>query len=156
MHFGETSSTVLTEPLGIGSPGGIYRVQAYRRDQPGDTDGDGRSDVEELADTAGRLAPLNPADPILFRDGVVAIQDRQMFRDLSYRGPDVRIDRHLEDLEFVKFYILEANTDNPRVYFMNTETHRAHGSFARAVGIPSGFGGGFGGGRQPGRRPRTG
>ncbi|MCH7863187.1 MAG: hypothetical protein IH998_16345 [Proteobacteria bacterium] len=149
MQFGGTSSTILIEQLGIGPPNGLYRVQPYRRDQAGDADGDGRSDVEELADPTGRLAPLNPADPIDFTDGVVAILDRQMFRDLSYQGLDVLIDTHLEDLEYVKFYVLDTDTDNPQIYFMNTDTHRAHRSFANAVGIEGGFGGrgGAGGGR---------
>ena len=113
MHFGDTGSTILTEQLGIGPSPGIYRVQPYRRDQPGDIDGDGRSDMEELADTTGRFGPFNPADPIDFVDGTVAILDRQMFRDLSYQGQDVLIDTHLEDLEYVKFYILEAVSNNP-------------------------------------------
>ena len=150
MHAGSAGSTILSESLGIGSPQGVYRVQPFRRDQSGDTDGDGRSDVEELTDTTGRLGPLNPADPIHFTDGVVAILDRQMFRDLSYQGQDVKIDVHLESLEYVKFYILEVGTDHPEVYFMNTETHRAHHSFASAVGISSDFGGGRGDRKQPG------
>ena len=150
MRFGDANSTTLTEPLGIAPPGGIYRLQPYRRDQPGDIDGDGRSDVEELGDTTGTNGPLNPADPIDFRDGVVTIVDRQMFRDLSYHGADVLIDTHLEDLEFVKFYILDADTEDPSVYFMNTVTHRAHRRFAEAVGISDGGGGGGFGGRGGG------
>ena len=47
------------------------------------------------------------------------------------------IDNHLSDLEFVKFYLLDVNTDRPSVYFMNTVTHRAHMRFANAVGIPA-------------------
>ncbi len=158
MHFGRAGSAMLTEPLGIGPPTGLYRMESYRRAQPGDIDGDGRSDVEELADLTGALSPLNPANPIDFVNGVVAIVDRQMFRDLSYQGGDVLIDTHLEDLEYVKFYLLETDGDNPQVYFMNTDTHRAHRSFATAIGIPGGGGRGGrgrgggqqGGGGQPG------
>jgi len=152
MHFGGAGSTTLTEQLGVGLSRGVYRVCVYRRDQSGDTDGDGRSDVMELADATGKYSPLNPADPVAFRDGAVAVQNRQMFRNLSYQGLDVRIDTHLRDLEFVKFYILEANTGNPQAYFMNTNTHRAHMSFARAIGISGGIGGGRppGGGMLPG------
>ena len=61
-----------------------------------------------------------------------------MFRDLSYQGQSTGRDTHLQDLEFVKFYILESESGNPQTYFMNTETHRAHFRFARAVGIPVG------------------
>jgi len=152
MHLGEPGSTMLTEPLGIGPADGLYSVQPHRRDQSGDMDGDGRSDVQELADLSGTFSPLNPADPIDFTDGAVAVQNRQMFRDLSYQGQDVLIDTHLESLEFVKFYILEANTDNPQIYFMNTNTHRAHRSFAEAVGFESAGGGGFGRGNPGGGR----
>ena len=49
------------------------------------------------------------------------------------------IDTHYH-LEFVKFYLLDVNTDRPSVYFMNTVTHRAHMRFANAVGIPAGRG----------------
>ncbi len=83
IHFGEPGRTILTEPLGIGPSDGYYRVKRHRRDDPADTDDDGRNDVEELSDTTGRLAPLNSAEPIDFGDGVTQIVDRQMFRDLS-------------------------------------------------------------------------
>ncbi len=152
MRFGEAGSTTLADQLAIGSADGLYRVQPYPIDQPADHDGDGRSDVEELADQMGFYAPLNPAPPIDFSDGVTAIQNRQMFRELSYQGQDVLIDTHLESLEFVKYYVLDADTDHPQIYFMNTNTHRSHRSFANAIGIPGGFGGGGrggGGGRLP-------
>ena len=134
MQFGNAGSTTLSESLAIGSSSGLYRVQAFRINEPGDIDGDGRNDVEELADTTGRLSPLNPADPVVFIDGVVTVLDRQMYRDLSYQGQDVRIDTHLKDLEFVKFYVFEADTANPEIYFMNTVTHRAHREFSGAIG----------------------
>lgn len=149
--LGQAGSTTLTEPLGAHGPVDLYRVVEYRRDAPADTDGDGLNDEEEMLNL-GRLGPLNPALEVDFRDGVVAIPDRATFQALSYQGMDVLIDTHLEDLEFVKFYILESDTDNPQVYFMNTKTHRAHGQFASAVGITGGIGGGgrpgggFGGG----------
>jgi hypothetical protein len=134
MQFGNAGSTTLSESLAIGSSSGLYRVQTFRINEPGDIDGDGRNDVEELADTTGRLSPLNPADPVVFIDGVVTVLNRQMYRDLSYQGQDVRIDTHLKDLEFVKFYVFEADTANPEIYFMNTVTHRAHREFSGAIG----------------------
>jgi hypothetical protein len=141
IHPGVDGRTVLTEQLGIGSPSGLYRVLAYWRDRPVDIDGDGRLDTVELSDTSGRYSPLNPADPISFTNGTVSIQDRDMFRNLSYKGTEVRIDTHLADLEFVKFYFLDTHTSSPRVYFMNTNVHRGHREFAAAVGIPSPAGG---------------
>ena len=138
MQFGEAGSTTLTEPLGIGPSHGFYRVRQYRHDQAVDTDRDGLDDVAELSEMAtGRLAPLNGARPIDFIDGVCLIPDRDTFRNLSYQGLNVLGDTHLEDLEFVKFYILEADTAQPQVFFMNTDTHRFHSHFARAVGFNS-------------------
>ena len=147
MKLGESGNTWLVEQLGVGPRDGYYFVKEFRIDSPGDLDGDGIDDVEELRDTTGRLAPLNPAEPIDFRNGVTHLLDREMFRQLSYQGRDVLRDTHLNDLEYVKFYILDADTADPKVYFMNTVTHRSHGSFAQAVGISRG------GGRPGGGRP---
>ena len=48
--------------------------------------------------------------------------------------------RHpLRNLEYVKFYLLRMDTDNPSVYFVNTETHRLHGQFALALGYTADF-----------------
>ena len=63
--------------------------------------------------------------------------DREKFEALSYKGNDIEFDRHLVDLEFVKFYLVGMDTDRPVVYFMNTETHRSHLYFANAVGLYS-------------------
>lgn len=141
MALGREGTTTLTEGLAA-YPQGHYRVQRYPIATPGDQDRDGIDDVTELADQ-GRLGPFNPSAEIKPVDGTVAIPDRATFEALSYKGQEVLIDTHLKDLEFVKFYILDADTDNPKVYFMNSVTHRAHGSFARAIGLP---GGGRGGG----------
>lgn len=142
ISMGEEGSTVLAESLRIGSSQGADRIQPFLIAQPEDMDGDGYSDVEELVDVIGRQVPLNPAPSIDFENGVTVMQNRQFFRDLSYQGPEVSRDVHLKDLEFVKFYILEANSESPQAYFMNTETHRAHHRFAAAIG--------FEGGRGPG------
>lgn len=143
--IGQSGTTILTESLRA-YPEENYVVRQYNISNPGDLDRDGIDDVEELKDP-GRLGPLNPAAPIDIRNGAVSIVDRAMFEQLSYKGPDVKIDTHLSGLEFVKFYILDANTNNPKVYFMNTMNFRAHGEFARVVGLEGGFGGGGGRGR---------
>ena len=48
------------------------------------------------------------------------------------------IDTFLEGLEFVKFTIDDALAKNPNLYFINTQTHRAHMMFARVAGLPRG------------------
>ncbi len=136
MALGEQGTTTLTEAL-TAYPEDQYSVARVPRSSPGDIDRDGIDDLAEFLDQ-GRLGPFNPAAAIPIRNGTVSIPDRETFEVLSYEGTDVRIDQHLKNLEFVKFYLLEMNTDNPEVYFMNTQTHRAHNDFARAVGIRDG------------------
>ena len=41
-------------------------------------------------------------------------------------------------LRYVKFQIEEQESDNPKVYFINTNVHHAHTMFMRAVGKPRG------------------
>ena len=81
------------------------------------------------------MNPLNPAPAVEPVDGVVAIPDRETFEALSYQGRRVVIDKHLRDLEFVKFYLFVMDTDRPVVYFMNTETHRAHSWFGYVIDL---------------------
>lgn len=132
----------LKESLGA-YPEEQYRVQAFQKSSPGDIDGDGIDDLAEM-DRAGEFSPLNPAQRISIGDGSVCIHSQEDFSILSYKGQDVLIDTHLSDLEFVKFYILDADTNNPYLYFMNTVKYRSHGMFARGVGL-SNSGGGRGG-----------
>ena len=82
---------------------------------------------------------LNP-EQVQFRDGAATIPDRETFKKLSYQGTDVRIDTQLIGIEYVKFQVENTNTQNPQLYFMNTKTHRSHGSFMQAAGIGRGQG----------------
>ena len=82
---------------------------------------------------------LNP-EQVAFKDGAATIPDRETFEKLSYQGTDVRIDTQLTGIEFVKFQIERTHTQNPQLYFMNTETHRSHGSFMRTAGLERGQG----------------
>ena len=91
----------------------------------------------------GSREPSGPRlDPeqVAFKDGAATIPDRETFKKLSYQGTDVRIDTQLTGIEFVKFQIERTHTQNPQLYFMNTETHRSHGSFMGAAGLGRGQG----------------
>ena len=94
----------------------------------------------------GRRGSREPTGPRLdpeqveFKDGAATIPDRETFEKLSYQGTEVRIDTQLAGIEFVKFQIEETHTQNPQLYFMNTETHRSHGSFMRSAGLERGQG----------------
>ena len=131
--LGEDGTTTLTEQLSP-LPNEHYRVEKFLIADPADIDNDCIDDITELGDPV-RMNPLNPARAVPFRDGAVAIPDRETFEALSYKGRDVPYHRHLEDLEFVKFYIIGVSTDNMGVYFMNTETHRIHPDFGDAIGL---------------------
>ena len=118
----------------LGSPRRAIPVDEFPIADPGDADGDCIDDITEFRDPAG-MNPLNPAPMIEPIDGAVAIPDRETFEALSYKGKRVVVDTHLRDLEYVKFYLFGMDTDRPVVYFMNTETHRAHTDFANVIGL---------------------
>ena len=88
----------------------------------------------------GPLGPRLDPEQLEFKDGTATIPDRETFKKLSYQGTEVRIDTQLTGIEFVKFQIENTHTQNPQLYFMNTETHRSHGSFMNAAGLGRGQG----------------
>ena len=79
--------------------------------------------------------PLIEPEDIEPQDGVATIPSHEEFQRLSYQGQEVLIDTHLADLEYVKFIILNAASDDPKTYFINTEAYRAHMLFASLAGI---------------------
>ena len=133
--LGQDGTTTLSEQLSP-LPAERYRVDEFLVAEPGDLDGDCVDDITEFSDL-GTMNPLSPARAVRLADGAVAIPDREKFEALSYKGNDIEFDRHLIDLEFVKFYLVGMDTDRPVVYFMNTETHRLHPYFANAIGLYS-------------------
>ena len=113
----------------------IRQMQSGERDRSRGRGGFGRR-----RGSRGPSGPrLNP-EQIAFKDGAATIPDRETFEKLSYQGLEVRIDTQLTGIEFVKFQIENTHTQNPQLYFMNTETHRSHGSFMNAAGLGRGQG----------------
>ena len=106
----------------------------------------GQQDRSRRRGGFGRRGGRTPSGPrldpeqIAFKDGAAIIPDRETFEELSYQGTEVRIDTQLIGIEFVKFQIERTHTQNPQLYFMNTETHRSHGSFMDAAGLGRGQG----------------
>ena len=132
--LGESGTTTLSdrlEPL----PAAHYRIEKYPVTTPADVDGDCTSDIDEL-NNLGSKNPLNRAASIARGNGSVAIPDRATFKQLSYQGRYTSADIHLRGLEYVKFWIYGRRFDNAGIYFQNTETHRTHSSFSRAVSFP--------------------
>ncbi|MCG9126687.1 hypothetical protein JT359_03700 [Candidatus Poribacteria bacterium] len=112
----------------------IRNLQNGRGEQPRRRGGNRRGGSREPAGPR-----LNP-EQVEFKDGAATIPDRETFKKLSYQGREVRIDTQLIGLEFVKFQIERTDTEDPQLYFMNTETHRSHGSFMSAAGLRRGQG----------------
>ena len=83
---------------------------------------------------------LKQPDEVAREDGTPTIPDRETFEELSYQGTQVMIDAGLRGLEFVKFTISGADTEEPQIYFQNTEKYRAHPQFMRVVGLSAGRG----------------
>jgi hypothetical protein len=138
---GKDGTTTLTDHRAK-LPEKQYRVATFPVNKPGDVDADGIDDLTELADPK-HLSPLNGAPKMDITNGTPIIADRAMFETLSYQGNDVARDSYLAGLEYVKFWIIDIDTDHPKVYFMNTESFRAHPMFAGVVGIQGGRGPSF-------------
>jgi len=132
--IGRGRSTTFSRPTSE-SMAERYRVERYRRDDPADIDGDCIDDLTELLDPA-ELNPLNPSPPIARGDGVAAVPDQAVFDELSYRK-----DGSPDDFAYLKFVLLDLETERPRLYLLNSRRHRYHVSFHEAVGLePSGAG----------------
>ena len=121
---GEAGTTTLEENIEA-LPAERYSVEKYLIADPADVDGDCIDDITEL-DDLGSQNPVNRASEVALTDGAVAIPDRATFETLSYQGSEVSGDTRLTDLEFIKFILVNMDTDRPTVYFMNTETRRVH------------------------------
>ena len=78
-----------------------------------------------------RIEPADMSEDL----GIDKIPDRATFEKFSYQGPDVMRDGYLAGLEFVKFVLENTGEPHERVYFMNTNNHRAHPRFMPLVGI---------------------
>ncbi len=118
------------------STGEIRQMRDGERGRSRGRGGFGRGGRGSRAPSGPRLNP----EQVAFRDGAATIPDRETFEKLSYQGTEVRIDTQLIGIEFVKFQIENTHTESPQLYFMNTETHRSHGSFMDAAGLGRGQG----------------
>ena len=65
------------------------------------------------------MNPLNPAPQIAITDGATAIPDRSTFETLAFS-------EQTAEHEYVKFALLDMDTDEPLLYWINSKTHRRH------------------------------
>ena len=132
--IGQAGTTLLAHSRS-GPAAERYRVERYPVDDPADIDSDCIDDLTELLDRTS-LNPLNPAAPIDRVHGVVAVPDQAAFDELSYRKENAP-----EDFAYLKFVLLDLDTERPRIYLLNSREHRYHVTFREAVGLePSGAG----------------
>ena len=125
---GEAGTTTLAENMEA-LPAERYRVEKYLIADPADVDGDCIDDITEL-DDLGNMNPVNPAAAIELSDGAVAISDQETFETLT---------RLFGSQSYLKFIVDGIATARPDLYFINAETHPAHGSFLTDVlGLDSG------------------
>ena len=121
---GESGTTTLSESLGsLGAD--KYRVEKYLVANPADIDGDCVDDITEL-DEFGYRNPMNDAFPVPAEHGSVGIEDRAAFESLSYQGHSTAIDVSLNNLEYVKFTILNVDSASPKLWFQDTDNYRLH------------------------------
>ena len=118
--LGKPNQTELTENLPPLSAL-RYRVEKYSIDEPADVDGDCVDDLTELAQ-AETMNPVNPAPVVSARHGAVTIATRQAFESLAYDG-------------LLKFVMFNLDSNVPGAYFINTNTHKTHGTFLKTVGL---------------------
>jgi len=128
MTLGEDGSTTITEALKA-YPVDHYRVLEHSLSNPEDTDQDGIDDITEF-NAIPTQNPLNPAEVPPYQDGILTIDNYETFNSVSLKQGLV-----LDGKEFVKFAITDFNTDHPKVYFINMNTHFLHADFSNAVGV---------------------
>lgn len=133
MTLGEADSTTIKEPLGA-YPLENYQVIEHSISNPSDSDADGIDDITELANLPNQ-SPFNFASVINEADGKLGIDSLSTFNALSVQQDVVQWSEYLNDKEYLKYIIVDFDSDQPRVYFMNTNTYSLHKQFANEIGI---------------------
>jgi hypothetical protein len=133
MTIGQANTTIITEPLG-NYPEDHYEVLEYPIASPNDSDGDGIDDITEF-NAMPVDNPINFADPIAELNGLTTINNLTTFNTLSIQLENVQFSPFLDGKKFVKYIILDFDTPNPKVYFINTNTHALHADFGAFMGV---------------------
>ncbi len=134
--LGEDGTTSLADNLSPLSAD-RYLVEKYSASQPADIDGDCIDDLTELADL-GTHNPVNPGQISKNALGAVAVPNRSAFETLALKGVPIG-GSYFGAVEYVNFWILNALSDHPTVYFMNTNNTISHWVFAKKLGFHDTF-----------------
>ena len=124
--MGIDGNMIISEPLAA-FPLQNYKITAHPIAEPVDTDGDGIDDITEFNDMPTN-APLNFAEEIEEEDGSTSIDNHATFESMAVVA-DVPWAPFLNGQQFVKFGILDRDTEEPKVYFINSNTHFIHADF---------------------------
>jgi len=131
VNMGVNGTMIISDPGGA-YPIENYTVTAYDISNPGDIDGDEIDDVTEF-NNMPTDAPINFAEAIDFEDGATSIPDAETFMGLATIN-DVGWAPFLDGQLYVKFGILDRDTPEPKVYFINSNTYTIHGAFFAGIG----------------------
>lgn len=131
MTMGVNGTMVISEPAAA-YPLGNYTITEHDVTTPDDWDGDGIDDVTEF-NNMPTDAPINFADPIAFVDGSTSIPDAQTFLNLATVN-NVSWAPFLDGQLYVKFGILDRDTPQPKIYFINSNTYTIHANFFSGIG----------------------
>ncbi|MDG1374531.1 MAG: PEP/pyruvate-binding domain-containing protein [Flavobacteriaceae bacterium] len=131
MTLGVNGTMIISESLSA-YPLENYSITAHDISAPDDYDGDGINDIIEF-NNMPTDSPFNFAEPIAINDGATSIPDADTFLELATVN-NVGWAPFLDDQLYVKFGILNRDTDNPQVYFINSNTYTIHASFWSGIG----------------------
>ena len=131
INMGVNGTMIISDPGGA-YPLENYTVTEYEISNPGDIDGDGIDDITEF-NNMPIDAPINFAQAIDFEDGATSIPDAETFIGLATVN-NVGWAPFLNGQLYVKFGILDRDTPEPKVYFINSNTYTIHGSFFAGIG----------------------
>ena len=131
MTIGVNGTMIISESLAA-YPLDNYSITAHDVSAPDDYDGDGINDIIEF-NNMPTDSPFNFAEPIAINDGATSIPDADTFMELATIN-NVGWAPFLDDQLYVKFGILNRDSDNPQVYFINSNTYTIHASFWSGIG----------------------
>ena len=133
MTLGKEGTTILTESLEA-YPEDYYRVEEFPISDPGDIDLDGFDDVQEFNNIPTQ-APANAGDFLQIVDGAAAVESYPRFKELALKDTEIQWAPFLSDKEFVKFVIQDIHSEEPKIYFVNSQTHETHSRFMQELDI---------------------
>ncbi len=131
--LGAAGTTVLTESLKAYPPE-HYQVLEYDTGIPSDYDNDGLNDMAEL-NAMPLQAPINAAVSVPAEHGLLCLNNLAAFHAVSTNENNTPWIEYLDGMEFTKFIILDFDTDQPKIYFINSNVYDLHAHFATYLGV---------------------